>query len=243
MRTMEEISRFVGGVHGWLTRDEGALLYTLARACPAGSAIVEIGSYKGKSTVWLAAGAAAGTRCRVHAIDPHMGSVADKRRGERRWTFDGFMQNIAAAGVAEFVIPVVATSEEAFKTFAEPIGLLFIDGEHEYAFVKRDCEQWSTKLIAGGVICFHDTMASAVNPFTDSFNAGWQGPRRVFQEAVLASPDYSGFGHVGSISYAVKRAPRPDERAREAARYLATSRTRRAILALVEAVRTIGRLT
>lgn len=242
MRTLQDVSNFVAQVEGWLTREEGALLYALARACPASTAIVEIGSYKGKSTICLAAGAAAGSRCRVYAVDPHSGSIADQRLGERPWTLDGFMQNITAAGVADGVTPIVATSDEAFTTFAEPIGLLFIDGEHEYPFVKRDCAQWSTRLIDGGVICLHDTMASAVHPFSRSFNSGWKGPQRVFHEAILASYDYSGFGHVGTISYAVKRASGPDGRARDAARYLQTSRGKRAMLGLVDAGRAIGRL-
>lgn len=58
-------------IEGWLADVEGALLYSLARKCNANGVIVEIGSWKGKSTIFIAKGSEAGQRVRVYAIDPH----------------------------------------------------------------------------------------------------------------------------------------------------------------------------
>src|SRR5687768_10612282 len=62
-------------VEGWLARGEGKLLYRLSKQCTGRGVIVEIGSWKGKSTTWLGLGSCAGKGVQVHAIDPHTGST------------------------------------------------------------------------------------------------------------------------------------------------------------------------
>ena len=71
---IDEIKSLTAGIEGWLTDDEGELLFKLARACAGRGGIVEIGSWKGKSTIWLGRGSMAGNRAKVWAIDPHTGS-------------------------------------------------------------------------------------------------------------------------------------------------------------------------
>lgn len=242
MHPTAEIYESCRTVEGWLTYEEGVLLHALAKACPVGSAIVEIGSYKGKSTIWLATGSRAGNGCMVSAIDPHTGSIPDKRRGETVWTLDAFRENIARAGVPDLVAEIVATSEQTVRQFRQPIGLIFIDGEHEYPFVRRDCLEWASKVVPGGVIALHDTMASSVNLLAAEFLPGWDGPHRVFLEEILGSPGYSRFGHVGTISYAVKTAASSEVRTQEIAHYLRSSRVQRVITRLVTHIRAMAPL-
>jgi len=65
-------------VKGWLTFNEGVFLYNTAKNCNSKYVIVEIGSWQGKSTIWLAKGSLAGNKARIYAIDPHTGSSEHK---------------------------------------------------------------------------------------------------------------------------------------------------------------------
>ena len=106
------------------------------------------------------------------------------------WTFEEFKKNIRKARVDKVVIPIVKTSEEAAKNFDKSIELVFIDGAHEYEFVKKDAELWIPKVINGGFIAFHDVT--------------WPGPRKVFREYVCKSKNLKVIGFCGSIEYAKK---------------------------------------
>ncbi len=69
--TKEEVQKLAAPIKGWLKDKEGQLLYDLAKNCTGKGVIVEIGSWKGKSTTWLAHGSKEGNKVRVYAIDPH----------------------------------------------------------------------------------------------------------------------------------------------------------------------------
>ncbi|HVB26315.1 MAG TPA: class I SAM-dependent methyltransferase [Mycobacteriales bacterium] len=149
---MPELRPHLEGVAGWLTGEEAETLYTLARRVTGRGVIVEIGSFKGRSTICLALGSRVGAGAPVYAIDPGHGF---KR-------FDEFRANIERAGVDDLVIPVAARSEVAFQTFEpERIELLFIDGSHEYRQVMLDFAQWTSKLVDGGMLVMHDTTAAS----------------------------------------------------------------------------------
>jgi len=154
MRDAAVLLEHVNAIDGWLADEEAMLLYDLAAACTAGC-IVEIGSWQGKSTVCLAFGAADGHRPRVYAIDPHQGSP--EVFGTGRDTFAGFQANLERAGVSDLVTPLVQEAATAAATFDQPIGLLFIDGDHSAAAVWKDFELWGAKVINGGIIALHDT--------------------------------------------------------------------------------------
>jgi len=84
-------------VDGFLTDREGQMLYSLARACQGRGVVVEIGSWKGKSTIWLASGIKDNARkTLLFAIDPHTGSP-EHQVFVKVCTFDQFKHNIAAA--------------------------------------------------------------------------------------------------------------------------------------------------
>jgi predicted O-methyltransferase YrrM len=179
---IEAIKKSMEHVPGYLRDAEAVLLFNLAKSCTGKGVIVEIGSYKGKSTIWLAKGSQAGHRVKVYAIDPH----------ERdRWTFGEFKKNIFEAGIADLVVPLVATSEKAALDFADPVEMVFIDGDHEHECVQRDFELWFPKVIDGGVMAFHDTTR-------------FEGPKRVVAERIYRSRNFCDASFVYSTTFAKK---------------------------------------
>ncbi|MGI9538610.1 MAG: class I SAM-dependent methyltransferase, partial [Miltoncostaeaceae bacterium] len=183
----------VADVEGWLTDGEGALLYELARG-NRGGAIVEIGSWKGRSTIWLAEGSRAGRGAVVVAIDPHTGSEEHRADGEVVDTFSEFRTNLAMAGVEEVVRPERAMSVDAAARVDEPVGLLFIDGAHDRDSVLADIDAWFPKLAPHGMIAFHDVTAS------------WPGVARAIGERLVEPGRVDRLRFVHSIVYARKRA-------------------------------------
>jgi len=187
----EEIRKLTKNVEGWLSEQEGEFLYKLAKNCAGKGVIVEIGSWKGKSTIWLATGSKAGKAIKVYAIDPHTGSLKHKAMYGKVWTFPEFKKNIKIAKVNDIVVPIVKTSEEAAKNFNKPVEFIFIDGAHEYEFVKKDAELWIPKVVERGFVAFHDV--------TD-----WPGLRKVFQKFVCGSKNFKNIGLCSSIGFAQK---------------------------------------
>src|ERR1051325_188661 len=171
MQTIEEI---LTSVDGWLHPKEARLLYRLASECKGRGAIVEIGSWKGKSTICLARGSLAGGKAKINAIDPHTGSPEHSKQFGEVWTFDEFRRNIENAGMTEQVTPHVDFSDAVAKKFNEPVELIFIDGLHEYEGVKTDFDSWFPKVIEHGTIAFHDTTC-------------WDGVRKCVSKDVFKS--------------------------------------------------------
>src|SRR4026209_608856 len=93
---LEQARATAAAIEGWLTDAEGELLFRLAAACPPDLAVVEIGSWKGKATVWLASGVRSSTGTLVFAIDPHEQSLEDPGAT----TLDDLKQNLSRSGVA-----------------------------------------------------------------------------------------------------------------------------------------------
>lgn len=178
---VERVKPLIVDVPGWLTDEEGEALFDLARRCTGRGAIVEIGSWKGKSTICLGLGARAGEADRIFAIDPH----ADYRFGD-------FKANVERAGIADLVTPIPSLSQAAAGGFDEPIELLFVDGSHEFDLVLEDFEQWVPKVVEGGWVAFHDTTWTA-------------GPRKVVGQAIYRSRGFDDVRFVvGSLTVARK---------------------------------------
>ncbi len=186
----KEVKKIIGNVDGFLTDEEGIFLYMAAKNCVTG-VIVEIGSWKGKSTICLAKGSKAGGKERVYAIDPHTGASEHKKAFGKIWTFDEFKRNIKNAKVDDIVIPIIKTSKDAEKEWAGmPVGLLWIDGAHEYEFVKLDYELWEPHLIEGGLIVFHDTHS--------------ENPKKIVNEYLYNGTKFKDVNFVDTITYATK---------------------------------------
>ena len=181
MSDFAPVKELIKDVPGWLSDEEGEALYELARACTGKGVIVEIGSWKGKSTICLGLGSRAGSGVPIFAVDPH----ADYRHGE-------FKENIERAGIADLVTPLKGLSQLVVDGFEQPIELLFVDGSHEEDDVREDFEKWVPKVVEGGVVAFHDTT--------------WHpGVRRVVAEKIYGSRGFRDVRFViGSTTVARK---------------------------------------
>ncbi len=191
----EKIQKIVAPMDGWLSFHEGSFLYDTALKHASRGAIVEIGSWKGKSTIWLAHGVRDGKGDVVHAIDPHTGAPEHQEifKTKNIWTFEEFQKNIKTAGIEKFVYPIVNHSENAAKNWRKPVAFLWIDGAHAYEAAKLDFDSWFPHLIEGGMIAYHDSTYDDV--------------RKVMRECVFFSRNFNQIGVVDSITFATKIAP------------------------------------
>src|SRR5690349_9965124 len=120
---MNAVERLVANVEGWLNPSEGRVLFRLASKCTGRGVIVEIGSWKGKSTIWLGKGAKTGKRPQIHAIDPHTGSPQHREAMGEVWTFEEFKRNIKTAEIDDIVVPHVDFSDVVATEFEQPVEL------------------------------------------------------------------------------------------------------------------------
>jgi hypothetical protein len=153
----------VAKIDGWMTDAQARRLWDRAAAVPAGGRIVEIGSFRGRSTVVLARAAAEGVE--IVAIDPHAGNDRGPREIEgfadaAEEDHEVFLGNLRAAGVLERVRPVRAFSQDALGAVDGPVTLLYIDGAHRYAPALADIRVWGNRVSAGGTLLIHDSFSS-----------------------------------------------------------------------------------
>lgn len=157
-------SQRYAGIKGYLMDLEGFTLLNLAEYGPGTGEIVEIGSFMGKSTCWLAQGSKNAARERVHGVDHFRGSPEHQAGSEceepmiaaEGSTFRGFQENIAAQGLSDYVVAHREGSPEAASGWNLPIRLLFIDGDHSYESARTDFEAWAPFVVDQGLIAFHD---------------------------------------------------------------------------------------
>jgi hypothetical protein len=147
-------------VEGWLTEAQAQLLHDRAAGPRPPGAVVEIGSFRGRSTIVLARAAGG-----VVAIDPHAGSdrgpqeiEADANRGDADHA--AFAANLAAAGVADRVRHVRRMSGDALEEVDGPLSLLFVDGAHRFGPARDDIARWGGRVAPGGTMLVHDAWSS-----------------------------------------------------------------------------------
>jgi SAM-dependent methyltransferase len=150
-----------GDVEGWLTEAQAQRLDRCARAVPAGGRIVEIGSFRGRSTIVLARAAPQGAE--VVAIDPHLGSdrgpqeiVAQPELGEQDTRL--FRSNLERHGVLGRVHHVRMPSSQA--PLPDAIDLLYVDGAHRFGPARGDLVRWGARVRDGGTMLVHDSFSS-----------------------------------------------------------------------------------
>jgi predicted O-methyltransferase YrrM len=147
-------------IEGHLNYREGMTLFAFAYNATGSGRIVEIGSFKGKSTCWMATGLKlAKIENKVVAIDPHI-NVRDCEvvpAYNEKSSAEAFCHNLTRLGLRDYVQPVCSTSKAAEAHWSEPISLLFIDGSHRYEDVLDDLTLWVPWVERGGVVCMHDT--------------------------------------------------------------------------------------
>jgi predicted O-methyltransferase YrrM len=162
-------------ITGALYSGEGELLYDLAKNCKGNGVIVEIGSLMGKSTSFLAFGSKAGQSVKVYAIDPFDGGDSKphsqfvKNLFQKGSFFPAFLENMKKAGLLDIVIPIPKRSKDAVDCIKEPIELIFIDGAHDYEYVKMDILNYLPKVVKGGIVAFHDRNRAGVKEAIEEF--------------------------------------------------------------------------
>ncbi len=163
MRSFEETLQAVRSVDGWLSPDQAERLYRAATATRAGDTIVEIGSFRGRSTIVLASAAPPGVQ--IVAIDPHAGNdrgpqEIDGFQAAAATDHDVFNANLAAAGVADRIRHVRQFSGEAHGDVPGEVALLYVDGAHRYAPACTDIHDWGRRVSPGGTLLIHDSFSS-----------------------------------------------------------------------------------
>jgi MMP 1-O-methyltransferase len=152
---------------GFMPPDEGDALYAAAASMAPVGPLLEVGSYCGKSSVYLGAAARVG-RSVAFCVDHHHGSeenqvgwehhdpmVIDPRTG-RMDTLPSFRATIEDAGLEDVVVAVVGTSEAVAKWWTTPLAFLFIDGGHGTVPARHDYEKWVPFVKQGGLLAIHD---------------------------------------------------------------------------------------
>lgn len=149
---------------GMVSFEESVLLYCLAKNVNDGC-IVEIGSYRGRSSVFLGRGSIDGKNVPVYAIDPHksfigvLGGVFGPQ--DRTAFYRAMLEN----SCSEIVSLINLSSENFFLSWNEPISLLWIDGDHSYEGVNRDFKCWVPHLQTKAMIAFDDATDPKLGPY------------------------------------------------------------------------------
>jgi len=183
------LDALIKSVKGFLDHDEGLMLYEIALKASQLGSCLEIGSYCGKSTMYL------GLACRenngiLFSVDHHRGSE-EQQPGEEYFdpelfdpqtfgidTFRQFRRSIEKAGLEETVVPLVSRSDVCARAWATPLGLVFIDGGHSYQAVHTDYTAWTDHILPGGYLLIHDI-------FPDPSKGG-QAPYEVYKMAIAS---------------------------------------------------------
>jgi predicted O-methyltransferase YrrM len=182
-------------------------LYAAAVGAAVDGPLVEIGSWLGKSTLYLAAAARA-RKTFVVTVDHHRGSeehqpgwdyhdatLVDPEVG-RIDTLPGFRRTTAVAGVEDVVVGVIARSEVLASLWALPVAFLFLDGSHTDEAAQQDYACWSPHLASNGTLAIHDV-------FPDPAGGG-QAPYRMYLRA-LESGLFTELPGTGSLRVLCRR--------------------------------------
>lgn len=143
-------------IPGYLHPLEGRLLYWLAGRVPEGGTAVEIGSFKGKSSSFLAAGLVANAR--LYCVDTWQCDAMPY--DNREDVFDIFKKHTSP--YASRIVPRRGISEEVAANWQDPVDLLFIDGDHSYEGCLTDIRAWLGHVKSGGWVAFHDSREKGV---------------------------------------------------------------------------------
>jgi hypothetical protein len=190
-KVIEDAWHATKDVPGFLGENEARFLGLVAACVPAPGLIVEIGSFKGRSTVMLAKVASHYGLGPIISIDPHTHALTAKNDSDPHpSTYDDFLASIRGAGVEQHVEIHRALSKDVSHTWNRPIRFLWIDGDHTYEGAKQDFDGFIPFVSPSGVVALHD----ALNNFP--------GPIRVFVEEMLRPDRFGPSGFVNSIAWA-----------------------------------------
>ena len=185
----DRILRIARDAIGFLYDEEGLTLYEAGLRAGKLGPLLEVGSYCGKSAVYL--GEAARERETVlYSVDHHRGSLEnqpgqewhdprliDPRTGSLD-TLPFFRRTIRAAGLDQVVVGIVGESATVGQRWGTPLGLVFIDADHDEEAVRADYEMWSHHIVSGGILAIHDVLEDP--------SEGGRGPFFVYEEALAS---------------------------------------------------------
>lgn len=175
---MLDIKNTIKKTQALLSEKEARFLYQLPSKIPKQGVIVEIGSFKGGSTILLAKGSKKYKKRKVYAIDPFTLDIKilkNKIKVSEKNIYPIFKKNINNEKIADWIIPIVQTSEKIANKWNKPISLLWIDGGHQYQSVKKDYLSFRNYLIKGGIVAFHDSIGGVIG----------NGPKRVIEKYIF----------------------------------------------------------
>ena len=174
-------------VKGFIDHNEGICLYNYALNSSKKGPILEIGSYCGKSTIYLATAAKENNGC-IYSVDHHTGSeenqvgweyhdieLFDEETG-RINSFPEFMRNLRKANLLDTVVPIVSDSSLVSRYWKIPLSMVFIDGGHTMEAALNDFNNWKDKIIKGGILAIHDVFP---NP-----DDGGRPPYEIYRKAL-----------------------------------------------------------
>jgi MMP 1-O-methyltransferase len=197
-----ELRKHAEAARGFMPVDEGQALYEAGLAVAVDGPLLEVGSYCGKSAVYL--GAAARERGRVlFSVDHHRGSEENQPGWEwhepdlvdpavgKMDTLPLFRRTVHDAGLEGTVVAVVGDSSRVAANWATPLALLFIDGGHGVEPARSDYERWTPHVLPGGQLVIHDV-------FPDPADGGRPPYEQIYRPA-LASGRFAEVRAVGSL--------------------------------------------
>ncbi len=186
---------------GFMPPDEGLALNAAAASVDVDGAFLEVGSYCGKSAVYLGAAAKAAGRV-LFALDHHRGSEENQAGWEHHEpdlidpavdkmdTLPIFRRTIHDAGLEGAVVALVGDSPTVGAVWATPLALLFIDGGHGTEPAHRDYETWVPHVVVGGTLLIHDVFADPAD--------GGRPPYEIYLRA-MESGEFEEIGATGSL--------------------------------------------
>jgi predicted O-methyltransferase YrrM len=160
---VSDLDEALEGVEGWFSPDQVARVVERATALPPTGRVVEIGSFRGRSTIAIARSAPEGVE--IVAIDPHAGNDRGPQEiegfeDEAAVDSKVFLTNLERAGVRDRVTYVRKFSHDALDDVPGSIDLLHIDGAHRYKPASDDIASWGAKVVDGGSVLIHDSFSS-----------------------------------------------------------------------------------
>ena len=168
-------------IKGFLEKEEGESLYKFAKKYSSKRPCLEIGSYCGKSAIYLGNAAKENNQI-LYSIDHHKGSE-EQQPGEEFFdpdlldetgkginTLPFFLETLDKAGLHDNVVPIVSTSVEAGEVWSEPLAMVFIDGGHSDQAANDDYNVWHPHIIQGGLLAIHDVFPNPEDGGRPPFN-------------------------------------------------------------------------
>jgi predicted O-methyltransferase YrrM len=194
---------------GFMPEEEGLALFDLGLRAAALGPLLEIGSYCGKSAIYLGAAAKeAGTV--LFSVDHHRGSEENQPGqqyhdprlvdGEGRVdTLPWFRRAIAAADLEDIVVAVVGRSADVARHWSTPLGLVFIDGGHSEVAAQADYDAWRDRVLQRGILAIHDVFPDPADGGRPPYNVYLRAMASGRFEEVIAAGSLRGLRRLGDF--------------------------------------------